>query len=105
HRAAVTEVLISGTRQCGRRAVHVAQLLGALVDQVRAGGRRAPCIVDAVTELDENLGAGERNTARLQPGTVKVDLVQDLRREIPRLWTEDGDRVPADAVRRIHHQL
>src|SRR5207249_778317 len=72
---------------------------------VGAGRRGAPGVVDTVTQLDEDLGAREGDSPRLQPGAVEIDLVEQLRDEVAGLGTEDGDGVPGRAVSGVDDQL
>ena len=82
----------------GRAAVGVAQPLHHGVHVVAVGAGRGPCVVGAVTQLDDELRAGERHAARVDARTLQCDLREQLRREVARLRSEDDDRVMVRGV-------
>src|SRR5439155_26809135 len=49
-------------------------------------------------------GAGERLAARVQTGSVDLELAQYLGREVSDLRTEDGDRIASRAARAADHE-
>ena len=75
-------------------AVGVAQLLDDRVDVVAAGRGRRPGVVDAASELDEQVGAGERDPAGLDARTVEHLLDEQLRRVVAGLRSHHREWLP-----------
>src|SRR5581483_2473872 len=95
---AVPEIAHRGRRR--RAAPGLAQLEHPLVDVVAARRRRRERIVPPAAELYEEVHAGERGAARVDPRAVDVLLDEELRHEVAGLRTEDRDRLPGLGVRR-----
>ena len=79
-----------------RRTIRVAEPFHDRVDEIAVSTRRRPGVVPAMAELDDELGAGERDTTRVDTGPVQVDLGEQLRGVVTGLRTEHGDRMTVD---------
>ncbi len=75
------------------RVAPPAQRLDVLVDEVGAGGGRAPGVVDAAPEEDPERDARERRAARAVATAVEVELEHDLRVVLPHLRPGDEERL------------
>ena len=74
------------------------------IDDVLRRGGRAPRVVAAMADLHEEVDAGEGDAARVVAGRVNVLLNEDLRREVGRLRSEDGQRPAGLRLARRHDQ-